>query len=34
MGVDLELALRQSNAMFLEAMMTEEAKKMIHEMAV
>ena len=34
MGVDLEASLRQANAMLLEAMMTEEAKKIYHEMVV
>ena len=34
MGVDLESALHQSNAMMIEGMMTEEAKKMYHEMVV
>ena len=31
MGVDMEATLRQSNAMTLEAMMTDEAKKEYHE---
>ncbi len=34
MGVDLEASLRQANAMLLEAMMTEDAKKLYHEMVV
>lgn len=32
MGVDLEAALRQANAMMIESLMTEEAKKRFHEM--
>ena len=34
MGVDLEETLRQANAMTLEALMTDEAKKIYHEMVV
>jgi TetR/AcrR family transcriptional regulator len=34
MGVDLETALRRVNAMLLEAMITEEAKRTYHEMVL